>query len=176
MKLFQRGGVKQNLNKVKWSVFEIEDICEILSGQDIYERERIDGNTPYITATANQNGIGYFVANSNVTLEENCISVNRNGSVGYAFFHPYPALFGNDTRKLRPKFSDKYVSLFITKCIEKQRIKYGYGYKMGTARLKKQKILLPITTAQQPDWAYMSNYMQQIELQQIMNYLSYQDR
>lgn len=145
-----------------------------MSGQDIYERERIEGSIPYITATANQNGIGYFVSNSNATLEENCISVNRNGSVGYAFFHPYKALFGNDTRKLRPKFSDKYVALFVTKCIEKQKIKYGYGYKMGTARLKKQKILLPIDVDGKPDWAYMSHYMQQIELRHIMSYLAFQ--
>ncbi|MDO4702093.1 MAG: restriction endonuclease subunit S [Erysipelotrichaceae bacterium] len=58
------------------------------------------GSTPYITATSVNNGIGYFVNNSNLTLEKGCISVNRNGSVGYSFYHSYDALFGNDTRKL----------------------------------------------------------------------------
>ena len=41
------------------------DIAEIVSGRDIYEKERLDGLVPYITATANNNGIGYFVANNN---------------------------------------------------------------------------------------------------------------
>lgn len=168
-----RGGGRKNnqFTQVSWQAFAIEDICEILSGQDIYERERIIGRIPYITATANNNGIGYFVDNSNTTLEENCISVNRNGSVGYAFFHPYLALFGNDTRKLRPKYGDKYTALFITSSIEKQRVKYGYGYKMGTERLKKQKILLPINEQNQPDWDLMSSFMKHKELEQIVRYL-----
>lgn len=155
----------------RWAAFAIQDICEIVSGQDIYERERIAGNTPYITATANNNGIGYFISNQNTTLEKDCISVNRNGSVGYAFFHPYHALFGNDTRKLRPKYLNKYTSLFLTACIEKQRVKYGYGYKMGTERLKKQKILLPVNVENQPDWTNIERFMQRIELEKIVCYL-----
>ncbi|MFK5246778.1 restriction endonuclease subunit S [Glaesserella parasuis] len=167
-----RGGVEACLlSKNGWSEFAIQDVCDIVSGQDIYERERIAGNTPYITATANNNGIGYFIANKNSTLEKDCISVNRNGSVGYAFYHPYEALFGNDTRKLRPKHVNKHTSLFLTVCIEKQRIKYGYGYKMGTERLKKQKILLPVNANNQPDWENIERYMQQIELEKIVCYL-----
>lgn len=97
-----------SLDSRNWDAFFIEDVAEILSGRDIYERERLDGLIPYITATANNNGIGYFVANSNETLESNCLSVNRNGSVGYCFYHPYKALYGNDTRKLRPKKNNKF--------------------------------------------------------------------
>ncbi|WP_439294976.1 restriction endonuclease subunit S [Lonepinella sp. BR2882] len=167
------GGVTRLDENVKWQTFKLSEICEILSGQDIYERERVLGETPYITATANNNGIGYFVDNSNKTLEQNCISINRNGSVGYAFYHPYSALYGNDTRKLRPKFqANKYISLFITMCLEKQRTKYGYGYKMGTARLKQQKILLP-TADNSPDWQFMENYIKQIELAKVQTILKY---
>ena len=53
-----------SLDSRNWDAFFIEDVAEILSGRDIYERERLDGLIPYITATANNNGIGYFVANS----------------------------------------------------------------------------------------------------------------
>ena len=101
---------KYLLKNVSWKEFFIEDICEIKSGKDIYERDRIEGMTPYITATANNNGIGYFISNENATLQEKCISVNRNGSVGYSFYHSYAALFGNDTRKLIPKYSDDHVA------------------------------------------------------------------
>ena len=156
-----------SLDSRNWDAFFIEDVAEILSGRDIYERERLDGLIPYITATANNNGIGYFVANSNETLESNCLSVNRNGSVGYCFYHPYKALYGNDTRKLRPKKNNKYVSLFISLCITKQREKYGYGYKMGTGRLKRQRILLPIDENNNPDWQFMEDYMKAKE-QQIL--------
>ncbi|TNH05048.1 restriction endonuclease [Testudinibacter sp. TR-2022] len=160
---------------MKWKPFKISDVCEINSGQDIYERERVAGNTPYITATANNNGIGYFVDNMNATLERDCISVNRNGSVGYAFYHPYAALYGNDTRKLRPKYQSKYVSLFITTCILKQKEKYGYGYKMGTDRLKKQKILLPVNPQGEIHFEWIENAMMAKELNQIIQLIHYFD-
>lgn len=99
------------LTDVEWKEFFIEEVAEICSGKDIYERDRTIGNTPYITATANNNGIGYFVRNENKTMESNCISVNCNGSVGYAFYHCYKALYGNDTRKLNPVIKNKYTAI-----------------------------------------------------------------
>ena len=66
---------------------------------------------------------------------------------------------------------NKYTSLFLTACIEKQRVKYGYGYKMGTERLKKQKILLPVNAENQPDWTNIERFMQRIELEKIVCYL-----
>ena len=128
--------------------------------------------TPYITATANNNGIGYFISNKNITLQEKCISVNRNGSVGYSFYHSYPALFGNDTRKLIPKYSDDHVAKFILFMISSQKEKYGYGYKMGTARLKCQKILLPINKDESINYDFMKKY---ILIQEIISIYSILD-
>lgn len=161
------------LNKKEWKESWLEDIVTIKSGKDIYERERIDGNTPYVTATAQNNGIGYFVENKNKTIEEKAISVNRNGSVGYAFYHEYKALYGNDTRKLIPKYRNKYVSLFLTSVITKQKEKYGYGYKMGTGRLRRQKILLPIDGLGHIDFDYMKKYMQVNEIKEQYKILNY---
>lgn len=175
-KLCKRLIHKEILGGVKWKAFFLEEIAQISSGKDIYERERTSGQTPYVTATANNNGIGYFVGNQNETLEKGSLSVNRNGSVGYCFYHPYDALYGNDTRKLKPIRNNKYVSLFISMCITNQRAKYGYGYKMGTGRLKRQKILLPIDGNSQPNWDYMEAYMQNLEQQQILEYLRHIER
>lgn len=158
---------------VEWREFRIEDIAGIYSGKDIYDRERNEGNIPYITASANQNGIGYFVNNTNATLQNKCISVNRNGSVGYSFYHDYEALFGNDTRKLVPIFEDKYASIFLTNVIQHQKNKYGYGYKLGTGRLKQQKIILPIDNEGKPFWEYMSNYIKIIQTEKVNMILDY---
>lgn len=161
------------LEGIRWKDFWIEEIAKINSGVDIYEREREVGTTPYVTASANNNGIGYFVSNTNKTLEDKSISVNRNGSVGYAFYHDYPALYGNDTRKLKPISGDKYSSLFLSSVITLQREKYGYGYKLGTGRLKRQKIMLPIDSNGNPHWDYMSKFMQKIELEKLEKALPY---
>ena len=162
------------LKNTKWKEYFIEDICKIKSGKDIYERERINGKIPYITSTSINNGIGYFINNINSTLEKECISVNRNGSVGYSFYHPYTALFGNDTRKLILKENNKYIGNFISFMISKQKIKYGYGYKMGTARLKRQKIMLPSKKDGTPNYDFMKKYMILKEIQKIEAILKYE--
>lgn len=164
------------LTKIDWQEYFIEDVAEIKSGKDIYERERSKGNTPYITATANNNGIGYFVGNMNKTLQSKCISVNRNGSVGHAFYHSYEALYGNDTRKLMPFYKNDQTSLFFFTCvISNQREKYGYGYKMGTGRLKRQEVMLPVINGK-IDYHYIENYIKNIEKKKIEQILEYLDR
>ena len=147
-----------NIENKKWDKFFIDDVADILPGRDIYDSERSSGNVPYISSTSKNNGIGYFVANNNDTLEGGCLSVNRNGSVGYSFYHPYQGLFSNDCRKLRPLNKSKYVGIFLSNQITSQREKYNYGYKLGTARLKRQKILLPIDNNGRPDWLFMERY------------------
>ena len=164
---------KNNLKNINWKEYFIEEICEIYSGKDIYERERIEGQTPYVTSTANNNGIGYFVSNTNETLDEHIISVNRNGSVGYSFYHNYKALFGNDTRKLKLKYQNEFVGKFISFMLLQQKEKYGYGYKMGTARLKRQKIMLPSNINGDPNYDFMKKYMIIQEIIKIKKLLDY---
>lgn len=160
------------LNDVEWKEIFIEEVAEIYSGKDIYERERTIGDTPYITTTANNNGIGYFIRNKNKILESECISVNRNGSVEYAFYHCYEALYGNDIRRLKPFIKNKYTALFITHAITSQKDKYGYDYKMGTGRLKRQKIMLPVSDGE-INYEYMENFIKNIEKKQFKNVLKY---
>lgn len=162
----------KHLNQIEWGEFFIEEIAQIISGRDIYEAERKKGNVPYVSATANNNGIGYFVGNINETLEENCLSVNRNGSVGYSFYHNYKALFSNDCRKLRLKHNSPFVGKFISRIITGQKDKYGYGYKMGTGRIKRQKILLPTDKNGQPDYDYMENYIKKLEYEKLTKYIT----
>lgn len=164
------------LSEKEWGEFFIEDVAKIVSGRDIYEAERIKGDIPYISATALNNGIGYIVGNKNNTIEAECLSVNRNGSVGYSFYHPYKALFSNDCRKLRLNKSSKHIGLFISNQITAQRGKYGYGYKMGTGRLKRQKIMLPIDSKGNPDYDYMEQYMMNLEYTKLKAYINYKSQ
>lgn len=162
-----------SLEDKEWGEFFIDDVVDILSGRDIYEAERCSGNTPYISSTANNNGIGHFVGNSNSTLEGGCLSVNRNGSVGYSFYHPYTGLFSNDCRKLRPLIKSKYAGVFLSNQITAQKEKYNYGYKMGTARLKRQKIMLPVDDDGKPDWQFMERYTKSLMDKKTADYLEY---
>ena len=150
---------KLTLDGCRWKEFVLEDLADVEIGEYIYDYQRIPGDTPYLTATSVNNGVGDFVSNVNGTLEKGCIQINRNGSVGFAAYHPYEALYSYDCRKIRLKHSTSYVSLFIVNQLMMQKDKYGYGYKMGSARLRRQKILLPSTPDGQPDYEFMERYM-----------------
>ncbi len=162
-----------NLNDRTWKPFFIEQIAEIVSGRDIYEDERISGDTPYVSSSSVNNGVCHFVGNVNETLEDRYISVNRNGSVGYAFYHPYKSLISNDCRKIRLFHNNKYVALFICVQITSQRMKYNYGYKMGTSRIKRQIILLPVDEKGSPDYEFMERYVKEHETRVLKQYCNY---
>ncbi len=162
-----------SLDDRRWGKFAISDVAEIISGRGIYEDERIPGNIPYITASAMNNGVTHFLSNVNDTLEADCISVNSNGSVGYAFYHPYEALYSGDCRKLRLKHRNKYVALFVAVSITSHKDKYNYGYKLGTARLMRQIIQLPVDNEGKPDYAFMEEYMREREQKLIHDYIEY---
>ena len=167
------------LEEKEWRAFPIDSIFKIESGCDIYDKERIEGKIPYITSSAENNGIKYFVSNMNSTYESNVIAVNRNGSVGYAFYHKYPALFSNDCRKLKilhcPR-DNEAVSLFMTTQIMQQKEKYNYSLKMGTNRLSRQKIMLPIDDKGNPDYPYMEQYIKNIFYKKAKEYLDFKEK
>lgn len=144
----------------EWKPFIMKDIADVHSGRDIYAQERIDGNTPLVTAVGVNNGIGYFVGNDNDSRAKGSISVVRNGaSVGKAFYHKYSALYGNDCRRIKLKnVQSEYVSLFITQVIRMQNEAFSYSRKLGTDRLENLKIMLPVTKDGTPDYAFMESY------------------
>lgn len=170
------GGVAFCRTQIKWAVFAIEEVCEILSGVRLTKQDMMVGNMPFVGASDSNNGITAFVANQNSSLDKNVLGVNYNGSVVENFYHPYECLFSDDVKRLKIKSenADKYAYLFLKAMILQQKSKYQYGYKFNATRMSRQKIMLPENENGQPDWVYMSNYMQQIELRQIMRYLSFQ--
>ena len=67
---------------------------------------------------------------------------------------------------------NKSLFLFVKTQILKQKLKYQYGYKFNSIRMKKQKIMLPINLSQQPDYEYMENYMKLLEFKKLSEYLN----
>ncbi|MCY8474627.1 restriction endonuclease subunit S [Bacillus halotolerans] len=158
----------RGLNDVTWKAFSIAEIATISGGKDFPAYQRKEGLLPFIGSSSTRNGITDFMAKPSINrnaIEENALSVNRNGSVGYSFYHPYMAYFSGDTRvvKLKQYSENKYINLFVKTSIMQQKEKYGYGYKMGTNRLSIQPILLPADEEGNPDWHFMEQYMKRME-------------
>lgn len=162
------------LNDKEWGDCQIDSFATVNSGRDIYAQERIEGNTPYITSGTTNNGVGYFVDNDNNSKSKNAISVNRNGAVGEAFYHPYTALYGNDCRRVNlKKADDEATQLFVARCISNQKDAFSYSRKLGTGRLKKLHVMLPVTDKGDPDYAYMSEYVQEQKEAMLAKYREY---
>lgn len=162
----------------EWKEYKINDIADVYSGNDWTYKDRVKGDAPFIGASSINNSITDFV-DPHIKpkyVQKNAISINRNGSIGYSFYHPYVAYFSGDTRFIKLKNnidSNEYISLFITTVIEKQRHKYMYGYKMGTDRIKNQYIMLPAQVDGRPDYDFMNDYMRTIKHQRIQKLLKF---
>lgn len=161
------------LDNRKWKEFFLEDIFTISSSIRLTKDDMKKGTRPFVGASDSNNGVTAFVGNTNNSLDRNVLGVNYNGSVVENFYHPYEAIFSDDVKRLHLKDykDEKYVFLFIKQSILMQKCKYEYGYKFNGERMKRQKIMLPVASSSTPDYAFMSQYMQNIEAKQLKAYI-----
>lgn len=168
--------LEEKVCEISWKDFWIEDVCEIKSGVRLTKANQEIGLRPFVGASDSDNGVTAFVSNKNKSLDANVLGVNYNGSVVENFYHPYEAIFSDDVKRLQWKeeiYGNKYSYLFLKQMILSQKIKYAYGYKFNGERMKRQKIMLPVTKTGLPDYDYMTSYMQKQELEQIFKILNY---
>lgn len=168
--------LEEKVCEISWKDFWIEDVCEIKSGVRLTKANQEIGLRPFVGASDSDNGVTAFVSNKNKSLDANVLGVNYNGSVVENFYHPYEAIFSDDVKRLKWKdelYGNKYTYLFLKQMILSQKIKYAYGYKFNGERMKRQKIMLPVTETGLPDYDYMKSYMQKQELEQIFKILNY---
>jgi hypothetical protein len=158
-----------------WSEFSISEIFNIKPGKRLTKADMRIGKRPFVGATDSNNGITGFVSNENASLDSGVLGVNYNGSVVENFYHPYECIFSDDVKRfsLRDSKGNKFIYLFLKAAILKQRKKYQYGYKFNEARMKQQKIVLPINSKGEPDYAYMETYARRVEAHQLADYIKY---
>ena len=168
--------LEEKVCEISWKDFWIEDVCDIKSGVRLTKANQEIGLRPFVGASDSDNGVTAFVSNKNKSLDANVLGVNYNGSVVENSYHPYEAIFSDDVKRLKWKdeiYGNKYTYLFLNQMILSQKIKYAYGYKFNGERMKRQKIMLPVTKSGLPDYDYMTSYMKKQELEQIFKILNY---
>lgn len=153
-----------SINKKEWKEFTIESIFDILPGKRLEKRNMISGDIPFIGASDSNNGVTNFVSNTNKTLDKNVLGVNYNGSVVENFYHKYDCIFSDDVKRFHLKHykDNEYILLFFKTIILMQKGKYKYGYKFNEARMKRQKISVPVNLNLEPDYEYMEQYLKNI--------------
>lgn len=158
-----------------WRPFFIEDIFDIFPGKRLTKAEMISGDTPFIGASDSNNGVTAFIGNKNESADENFLSVSYDGSICECFYQPYRCLCSDSVKRfhLKQREGNKYIYLFFASIIKQQKGKYNYGYKFNEARMRRQKIMLPVTDDGAPDYDFMENYIRAIEQEQLEYYRAY---
>ena len=163
------------IDTTQWKEYSISDLfitevvgrkIQVPTGSYIERKYLKEGETPRITVTGINNGIcGYFedlTNNLNYRVFENFISVSFLGTV---FYHPYKASLDMKVHalKLKDKQLNEYVGGYIVSIIKKSIQNNNYSDQLSSTVLPQLKIKLPVDLNGNPNFAYMEEYMQNLE-------------
>lgn len=157
------GGDK--LQHANWKAFDFTDVfTEIQRGKRIKKADHKDGNTPYVSSTSLNNGVDGFIGNeSSVRKFFDCLTIANSGSVGSTFYHKYEFVASDHVTQLKRAGLDKYAYLFLAPIVQRLSEKYSFNREINDERIKREKLLLPATDKGEIDFAFMSNYMREVE-------------
>ena len=160
----------------KWGEFVIGELFRIESGRcsNAGSLEHDDAGVPYVGATNRNNGVLDFVKPvDELIMKGNCIAFVKQGegSVGYAVYKHEDFIAATSIAAGYAPFLNKYTGMFITTVADKVRGKYNYNYPRSESRLRKEVIQLPVDETGQPDWDFMTQYMQAAEYRLYLHYL-----
>ena len=159
----------------EWRAFKVSEIFpSIQRGKRIKRADHVEGDVPYVSASALNNGVDGFIGNrEGIRVFANCLSLANSGSVGSAFFHPYAFVASDHVTKLEREGADRYIYLFFPPVFSRMAERYGFNHEISDARITRERIMLPVTPDGTPDWAFMSAYMQNIEREMLREALAY---
>jgi type I restriction-modification system DNA methylase subunit len=156
--------------------FDIESIFNITPGKRLVSENMTEGKRPFIGATDSGNGITNYILDVNESLDKNVLGVNYDGNgMVISFYHPYECLFSDSVKRFHFKDikDNKYVFLFFKTLLLQQKSKYNYGYKFNGNSMKRQKLMVPVTEYENPDYIYMEQYIKNLFILKYQAYLNY---
>lgn len=161
---FHQVNDNRELDDLDWEEFFVGDLFEIKRGRRLVKKNQTEGLNPYISSTGQNNGVDNFIGNTeNVRFYKNCLTIANSGSVGEVFYHPYEFVASDHVTHIKKKGLNKYQYLFLATTFKKIGVKYSFNREISDKRLKREKIMLPITSFKEPDWGFMEQYMKRIE-------------
>ena len=166
------------LTDVEWGEFFVSDVFDTVQrGKRLTKANQIDGEIPYISSTALNNGVDNFIGNTEkVRKSDNDLTLANSGSVGACFYHNYEYIASDHVTSLKLPNGSDTVYKFISVILGRFEEKYSFNREINDTRIKREKILLPIDKDGNPNWFYMENFIKNIEQKQIKNVLQYLDK
>ena len=171
-KLLAKNPSQDKIQKVQWKQFDIKEKFKVSTGAKPND-PLIEGNTPRISVTNNNNGIQGFFADAtsdkNYRTQDNFISFSF---LGTSFYHNYKASLEMKVHALKPLDFElnKYSGLFIVSVLKKL-FSGNYIDQMSSSDLKEEKIYLPINNKGEINTIFMEEYIKDLydELYNVIN-------
>lgn len=162
------------LDEKEWAHFKMPEVFNVIQrGKRLKNADHIPGNIPYVSSTANNNGVDdYIEATSGTRVFCDCISLANSGSVGTAFYEPFAFVASDHVTALKTDGLTKYEYLFIASMIEKQGSNFNFNREINDARIRNMQIMLPVTDSGEPDYEYMKQYVKNMMLCKYQQYLA----
>lgn len=152
-------------NASDWCQFSIGSLFEIEKGTRLTRAAMIEGDTPFIGATLENNGITARIGNTGHIHPGGLMTVAYNGqkATGKAFYQPISFWASDDVNVLYPKFSlTENIALFLAPLFWEAGRPYSFGDKWGKDVMESDYLTLPANASGEPDWDYMDKYMRTI--------------
>ena len=174
-KLVELAGDVVGLEKVEWKTFQFTEVFqEIQRGKRLTRANQTDGLKPYISSTAENNGVDGFIGNNAGVREfENVLTLANSGSVGSTFYQQFEFVASDHVTALKSENADKYAYLFLSSVVKRLEEKYSFNREINDTRIKREKIILPADKNGNPDFQYMSDFVKKLELEKVRETLGY---
>lgn len=175
--LRQADEAKHALNVHEWQEFIIVDLFEKLQLDvkkedfnktfDVSEERTEEFNLPLVNAKHGNNGIMYYGREADFETAEMTIDIVQNGAIATGDVYAQPQRTGVlwDAYLVKPKaeIDSAFTLMFLATVLEKAiKDKFSYDDKCVWDKVKLLTVSLPCTSDNEPDWAYMDEYMRTV--------------
>lgn len=155
---------KRKIDTTKWKSFKVSEIfdCQTTTALTVAEAEK-EGNVPYITRSAINNGCSSHVKNVISKINKgNCITIGAEGK--FAFYQEKEFLAGIKiyTLRLKNRILTKKIALFLCTILNEKAYRYSYNEARILKAIEGEEIYLPSNIKGEPDWSYMEKYIKEI--------------
>ena len=149
---------RTSLETFKWKEILLSKYFDIFPGIYHYPEEYEEGETPYYSASNENNGVGSYI-DLEPDFDGNCIVAGKIGCTAY--YAPKPFCATSDVNVFKPRFNmSSYVALFLVSIINyNENYKWAYGRQCRVGNSKKIVVKLPVDDNGEPDWQFMEDYI-----------------
>lgn len=141
-----------SLHDREWKEFDLREVFpHIQRGKRLKSADHINGNTPYVSSSAMNNGVDNFVSNEHgVRKFSDCLTLANSGSVGKTFYHGYEFVASDHVTALQSHHMNKYSYIFVATLVERLQEKYSFNREINDLLSTVRKYYCQLITLEIP--------------------------